>query len=549
MGRSVPQKTIRRDGFSSSVKRNCVRLQASLSILLQERTHRLPPSITVEDAAQILELAAAPVNVTVILANEIGQPAVEDLRHVENEDSGDEDPPPKKKKKSYDLVQRVADLETSKEDNIKELKDKKHFGDDLPIQIQGWVTNGVDVNDFFKPIKGNFKGKSYEGKIPRKAYFHNSSSCRLIIPFIEKEITERLKSGSIRLSGKLGECVLPRIIMPLPIEPRKLRLCHDERFLNLWIKDNPFQLENLKHVPRMVSERVEMIALDDKSDYGHVKITRESETFCGFQVGGWVFSYTVLPFGWKASAFIYQSIGMQVTSFLRKLDILTLQYIDDRLLIASDKPHLPHGNINKISYALVELLTRLGIVENLISYLTDIFESVGRGRTWNAAWNVGNPAASEQVKAYLKAVQEEQARSHIVPKHAKPIIINKVRSIAVYISRIITESGRVLEKHVSYCSIYERFRGYLITLGIFEGETPHSMRAGCAIMLALSDNNANTQGLMSHIGWKSERMAHYYTRASTVKDASHVECNLAKSVNYQNNNANYFFNPIRNMTI
>ncbi|CAC5369874.1 unnamed protein product [Mytilus coruscus] len=51
---------------------------------------------------------------------------------------------------------------------------------------------------------------------------------------------------------------------------------------------------------------------------------------------------------------------MQVTSFLRKLDILTLQYIDDLLLIASDKPHLPHGNINKISYAFVELLTRLG---------------------------------------------------------------------------------------------------------------------------------------------------------------------------------------------
>ncbi|CAC5359363.1 unnamed protein product [Mytilus coruscus] len=265
-----------------------------------------------------------------------------------------------------------------------------------------------------------------------------------------------------------------------------------------------------------------------------------------------------------------------------------------------------------------------GTVENLISYLTDIFESVGRVRTWNAALNADNPAVSETIKAYLKAVQEEQARAHIVPKQAKPIFINKVRSITVYISRelkrydltlrerfvlqrdqallklhffllsqelkklnvysgfvfnhtfgkalrggsnkcntfvlkrcddkivcpvsglesyytfmknhemslksghlfrIITESGRVLEKHVSYSSFYERFRGYLITLGIFEGDTAHSIRAGGAIMLALSDNNANTQGVMNHIGWKSERMAHYYTRASTVKDASHVACN------------------------
>ncbi|CAC5386746.1 SOD1 [Mytilus coruscus] len=94
-------------------------------------------SITGEEAAQILELAAAPGNgenlkkllhVTVILVNEIGQPAGEDLRH----DSGDEDPPRKKKKKNQDLVQRVADLEKSKEDSIKELTDKSQAGvDDL----------------------------------------------------------------------------------------------------------------------------------------------------------------------------------------------------------------------------------------------------------------------------------------------------------------------------------------------------------------------------------------------------------------------------------
>ncbi|XP_052090318.1 uncharacterized protein LOC127726986 [Mytilus californianus] len=41
-------------------------------------------------------------------------------------DSGDEDPPSpfKKKKKNHDLVRRAADLEKSKEDNVKELKNK-----------------------------------------------------------------------------------------------------------------------------------------------------------------------------------------------------------------------------------------------------------------------------------------------------------------------------------------------------------------------------------------------------------------------------------------
>ncbi|CAC5359362.1 unnamed protein product [Mytilus coruscus] len=76
-----------------------------------------------------------------------------------------------------------------------------------------------------------------------------------------------------------------------------------------------------------------------------------------------------------------------------------------------------------------------GTVENLTSYLTGIFESLGRGRTWNTALNADNHAASETIKAYLKAVQEEQAIAHIVPKQVKPIFINKVRSITVYVSR------------------------------------------------------------------------------------------------------------------
>lgn len=35
--------------------------------------------------------------------------------------------------------------------------------------------------------------------------------------------------------------------MPLIVEPSKPRLCHDERFNNLWIKDLPF-MSHLVHI-------------------------------------------------------------------------------------------------------------------------------------------------------------------------------------------------------------------------------------------------------------------------------------------------------------
>ncbi len=66
-------------------------------------------------------------------------------------------------------------------------------------------------------------------------------------------LSKRVKNGSLRVWGKLGECELPKAIMPLTIEPSKPRLVHDERYLNLWITDCPFQLDTLKHVHRLVA--------------------------------------------------------------------------------------------------------------------------------------------------------------------------------------------------------------------------------------------------------------------------------------------------------
>lgn len=89
----------------------------------------------------------------------------------------------------------------------------------------------------------------------------------------------------MRLWGKVGESCLPHIIMPLTIEPNKPRLCHDERYLNLWTKDLPFTLDTLKDVHRLVEENAYMVCCDEKSGYDHIKLTKESETYFGIQFG------------------------------------------------------------------------------------------------------------------------------------------------------------------------------------------------------------------------------------------------------------------------
>jgi len=72
----------------------------------------------------------------------------------------------------------------------------------------------------------------------------------------------------------------------------------------------PFHLETLKDVHRMVHENAFMVTCDEKSGYDHVNLKESSETYFGIQFGDFLMTCTTLPFGWKSSPFVYQSIRM-----------------------------------------------------------------------------------------------------------------------------------------------------------------------------------------------------------------------------------------------
>ncbi|VDI38058.1 Hypothetical predicted protein [Mytilus galloprovincialis] len=144
-----------------------------------------------------------------------------------------------------------------------------------------WLEDGVDVGEFFRRFKGNFKGRNYDSEIPPRNYFQNAAICKKYSAFISKELCERISTGCIKLLGRVGECQPPKVIMPLTVEPSKPRLCHDERYLNLWVKDLPFHLENLKDVHRLVQENALMITCDEKSGYDHVNLQESSQTYFG----------------------------------------------------------------------------------------------------------------------------------------------------------------------------------------------------------------------------------------------------------------------------
>ena len=150
-------------------------------------------------------------------------------------------------------------------------------------EVKNWIHEGVKIDDFFNPFQGNFKGKAYNSSFPPPTEFPNASNCADFVPFIIDTLYERKRNGSLSVVGKVGDCDPPHLILPITIEPNKPRLCHDERFLNLWIKDSPFHLDTLREVPRIIDQHCFMVSLDDKSGYDHIFLHKDSRKyFCTF---------------------------------------------------------------------------------------------------------------------------------------------------------------------------------------------------------------------------------------------------------------------------
>jgi integrase len=78
----------------------------------------------------------------------------------------------------------------------------------------------------------------------------------------------------------------------------------------------------------------------------------------------------------------------------------------------------------------------------------------------------------------------------------------------------------LLDRPLSYEAVYARLKFYLRSLGLDEGETPHSFRGGCAISLhAAAGGDKDLASVMQHIGWATEASAKHYARSDRGNQA------------------------------
>ena len=68
-----------------------------------------------------------------------------------------------------------------------------------------------------------------------------------------------------------------------------------------------------------------------KSGYDYILLSEDSQQYFGIEWQGWWLVCFTLPFGWKNSPYVYQTVGLTPTVFFRNLGVACSLYIDDCL--------------------------------------------------------------------------------------------------------------------------------------------------------------------------------------------------------------------------
>ena len=58
---------------------------------------------------------------------------------------------------------------------------------DLTLKILLWIKNCVDVQDFFQPFKGQYRGKNFDSTLPPHRIFSNALSCKPFSPLLSNQ--------------------------------------------------------------------------------------------------------------------------------------------------------------------------------------------------------------------------------------------------------------------------------------------------------------------------------------------------------------------------
>jgi len=169
-------------------------------------------------------------------------------------------------------------------------------------------------------------------------------------------------------------------IFAVPKSDGSFRLILNLKYLNEFVEVQHFKMEDTRTVCNLIEQDMFLASIDLQDAYHLIPICETHQLFLRFKWNGKYFQYTCLPFGLTSAPRVFTKVMRPVISFLRKRGNISVQYLDDLLLLSKTLEGCKSNIQNTI-----DCFTKLGLIINYkksdlnpsksIQYLGLIFNS------------------------------------------------------------------------------------------------------------------------------------------------------------------------------
>jgi hypothetical protein len=155
------------------------------------------------------------------------------------------------------------------------------------------------------------------GKLPHRVEFENHRSLFKKWGFSLEQIVKLMEADA---AGIWDEEEPPVIIHPMDVvdSAGKDRMIVNGRYLNLFLEALPFRYERLRDILAFTKKGSFMSTWDLKSGYFHVPIHKDFRKYFCFKVGGVIFYFKVLCFGFAQACYVFTKVMQEPAIELEK---------------------------------------------------------------------------------------------------------------------------------------------------------------------------------------------------------------------------------------
>ena len=145
-----------------------------------------------------------------------------------------------------------------------------------------------------------------------------------------------LRKGAIESVPKFDDQFISTICVVLK-KDGTCRPVINLKFLNECAQYYHFKQEHLNFALDLIQPNDYLTKLDPRDAYLHVKIHKDYKIFLCFSWKGFLYSFTVLPFGLASAPRVFTKVLRPISATFRQNGIRCCFYIDDSLMMNRDK--------------------------------------------------------------------------------------------------------------------------------------------------------------------------------------------------------------------